>query len=166
MTTPDSYGQPTPVILIVSLQTYRFKVVPFGAVCSPFMLNASLLFHLSQYSTGASKDMLKNLYVDNIVTGCTSEEAAAAYYSTAKAIMSDETSTSEASNILMEQTRKDGTAAEPGSINVLGLQWDTVSDTMSLFMKSLNSTYHTLVTKREVLHEASKVFDPLVFCLL
>ena len=33
--------------------------------------------------------MLKNLYVDNIVTGCDSEEAIVTYYSMARAIMSD-----------------------------------------------------------------------------
>jgi len=122
------------------------------------MLNATLLLQLSQYSTGTSKDMLKNLYVDNVVTGCNSKEAA--YYSTARAIMNDANfnlrNWASNSNILMEQTRKDGTAAD--SINVLGLQWDTVSDTMSLIMKS---PIPTLVTKREVLHEASKVFNSI-----
>ena len=129
------------------------------------MLNATLLFHLSQYSTGTSKDMLKNLYVDNVVTGCNTEEAAAAYYSAARAIMSDANfnlrSWASNSNILMEQARKDGTAAEPGSINILGLQWNTISDTLSLIMKSPIPTHHTLVTKREVLREASKVFGVL-----
>ena len=43
--------------------TYRFKVVLFGAVCSPFMLNAALHCHLSQYSSSTAKDMLSNLYV-------------------------------------------------------------------------------------------------------
>ena len=37
------------------LLTYHFKVVLFGAVCSLFMLNVTLLFHLSQYTTGTAK---------------------------------------------------------------------------------------------------------------
>ena len=129
------------------------------------MLHATLLFHLSQYTTGTSKDMLQNLYVDNIVTGCDSEETAAIYYSMARTIMSSANfnlrSWASNSKILMEQARKDGTAAELSSINVLGLHWDTINDTMSFNLKSPIPVYHTLVTKREVLCEASKVFDPI-----
>ena len=110
-----------------------------------------LLFHLSQYATDTSKDMLKNLYVDNIMTGCDSEEATVAYYSMARAIMSDANfnlrSLASNSHNLMEQAKKDGTAAEPGPINALGLQWDTANDTISLTMKNLILTHHTLVTK-------------------
>ena len=40
------------------LQTYRFKVVLFGAVCSPFMLNATLHYHLSKYRNTVAHDML------------------------------------------------------------------------------------------------------------
>ena len=68
-------------------QTYRFKVVLFGAVCSPFMLNATLQYHLSRYKSNIAQDMLTNLYVDNIVTGCESEEEAVQYYNTARSIM-------------------------------------------------------------------------------
>jgi len=140
------------------LLTYHFKVAPFGAICSPFMLHATLLFHLSQYTTGTSKDMLQNLYVDNTVTGCDSEETAVTYYSMARTIMSDANfnlrSWASNSKVLMEQARKDGTAAEPSSINVLGLQWETNNDTMSFNMKSPIPIYHTLVTKRKVLREA------------
>ena len=53
------------------------------------MLNATLLFHLSQYTSVISKVMLKNLYVDNIVTGCNSNEAAVAYYLTVRTIMKE-----------------------------------------------------------------------------
>ena len=109
--------------------------------------------------------MLRNLYVDNVVTGCESEESAAAYYTTAREIMSDANfnlrSWASNSNTLMEQARKDGTAAYPGSVNVLGIQWDTNNDTISLIMKNPIPTHHTLVTKQEALHEASKVFDPI-----
>ena len=55
----------------------------------------------------------------------------------------------------------DGTGAEPDPVNVLGLQWDTTNDTISLTLKSPIPTYQTLVTKREVLCETSKIFDPI-----
>ena len=70
-------------------QTYSFKVVLFGAVCSPFMLNATLHYHLSQYRSSIAQDMLTNLYVDNIVTDCESEEDAVQYYNTARSIMKE-----------------------------------------------------------------------------
>ena len=147
------------------LITFRFRVVLFGAVCSPFILNATLLYHISQYTSATSKDMLENLYVDNIITGCESEETAITYYQTARAIMKDANfnlrSWASNSHRLVEQMHNDKTAAEPGPINVLGLQWDTTNDTMSLTLKIPIPTRHTLVTKREVLHESSKVFDPI-----
>ncbi|XP_065900135.1 uncharacterized protein [Dysidea avara] len=59
---------------------YRFKVVPFGATSSPFMLNAVLRYHLEQYKSMVSHDMLSNLYVDNIITGCDSEQVSLDYY--------------------------------------------------------------------------------------
>lgn len=147
------------------LITFHFKVVLFGAVCSPFMLNATLLFHLSQYASATSKDMLENLYVDNIITGCTSEETAVTYYHTARTIMKEANfnlrSWASNSSYLIEQANMDRTAAESGPVNVLGLQWNTTNDTMSLTLRSPIPTYQTLVTKREVLRESSKVFDPI-----
>ena len=60
--------------------TYRFRVVLFGATSSLLMLNATLKFHLSQYTNFIAEDMLHNLYVDNLVSGCNSEEAAIQYF--------------------------------------------------------------------------------------
>ena len=64
----------------------RFKVVPFGANSSPFMLNAVLHYHFTQYNTPVSNDMLRNLYVDNIMSGCETEQD---YYSQARTIMDE-----------------------------------------------------------------------------
>ena len=69
--------------------TYRFRVVLFGAVCSPFMLNAALQCHLAQYKSPTAENMLTNLYIDNIVSGCPSESEAIRYYSQARSIMND-----------------------------------------------------------------------------
>jgi len=67
--------------------TYRFRVVLFGAVCSPFMLNATLHCHLAQRESPTSQNMLNNLYVDNIATKCLSEAEAVNYYNEARTIM-------------------------------------------------------------------------------
>ena len=46
--------------------TYRFKAFPFGATSSPFMLNATLQYHLNKFTSPVSCDMSENIYVDNI----------------------------------------------------------------------------------------------------
>jgi len=46
-------------------------------------------------------------------------------------------------------------------VNVLGLQWNTHTDVLSLSTKSLLPAATSLVTKRDVLNESSKVYDPL-----
>jgi len=56
--------------------SFRFRVVFFGVTCSPFMLQAILLYHLTSNDSSISLDLLRNLYVDNIVVGCQTEAAA------------------------------------------------------------------------------------------
>ena len=52
------------------LQVYCFKTVLFGSTSSPFMLHATLCHHLNSYDTPVADDMKKNLYVDNVISGC------------------------------------------------------------------------------------------------
>ena len=145
--------------------TYRFKVVLFGAVCSPFMLNAALLCHLSQYSSSTAKDMLSNLYVDNIVSGCPSESEAVQYYRDARSLMKDAhfnlRSWASNSHQLTNQAVTDKVLDNNNPVNVLRLQWDMQADKLFLTSKSLIPSVTSLITKREVLRESCKVFDPL-----
>ena len=55
---------------------YRFKVVLFGSVSSPFMLHAALRYHLTTEKSTTASDILANLYVDNVVSGCSNETRA------------------------------------------------------------------------------------------
>ena len=146
-------------------QAYRFRVVLFGTVCSPFMLNAILHCHLSQYRSTIAQDMLANLYVDNIVTGCDSEEDAMLYYNTARSVMKEAQfnlrSWASSSHKLHKLASQDHVADSNHMVNVLGLQWNTQNETISLLSKFPIPVATTLVTKREVLRESSKVFDPL-----
>ena len=69
------------------LATYRFKLVPFGTTNSPFMLNATLDLHLSKFSSPVASDMKANLYADNLISGCSSEDEVIDYYKQARSIM-------------------------------------------------------------------------------
>ena len=57
------------------LQAYHFAVVPFGSCSSPFMLAAVLNLHLYKTPSPIADDMKENIYIDNILSGCDTEEA-------------------------------------------------------------------------------------------
>jgi len=95
-------------------QTYRITVVPFGASSSPFMLGAVLDLHLSTSPLQVASDMRNNIYVDNILSGCNTEEGILAYYSHSRALMSQAKfnlrSWSTNSKQLQEVTRQENTS--------------------------------------------------------
>ena len=146
---------------------YRFKVVPFGATSSPFMLNAVLQHHLKQHTSAVSHDMQANLYVDNVITSCHTEQEAVQYYKEARSIMSNAYfnlwSWSSNSARLQAITAQEKTSDDGHSINILGLRWNPTTDNIMLADKSLIVTNDVLITKREILQDLSKIFDPLGF---
>ena len=49
----------------------RFTQVPFGSKSSPFLLNATIRYHLSQYLTSpVVEELTSNMYVDNSISRC------------------------------------------------------------------------------------------------
>ena len=145
--------------------TYHFRTVLFGSVSSPFMLFATLNYHLQQYDNPTSHDIRSNLYVDNVVTGCDSEIQALQFYHQARSMLSaakfNLRSWASNSQRLLEIAQQDGTADEKRLTNVLGIQWNSITDQLSLTLKGLRPTTSPVTTKREVLQDSSKLFDPL-----
>ena len=72
-----------------NFEIYQFRVVLFGCVSIPFMLYAALQCHLSNDHSAISKDVLANLYVDNVVSGCSTVPDALEYYQNARKLMSE-----------------------------------------------------------------------------
>jgi len=149
-----------------SFQTYRFKVVLFGASCSPFMLNAALTFHLQQYPSPVSTSLLRSLYVDNVVSGCDTEQETIQYYLKSRTLMnkSNFNLRSWASNCqsLRDLAKQHNVADEKEVVKVLGLCWNVKLDKLSLCSKpETSTTTTTLATKREILRYISSIFDPL-----
>jgi len=128
------------------------------------MLFAILNHHLLQHDTHTSHKMQHNLYVDNVVTGCNTEMEAMQFYRQARSMLSEAKFNLRAwasnSRQLVELSQQHETLDSSNPINVLGILWDTTSDKLSLSLKGLRLPT-ALTTKREVLKDTSKLFDPL-----
>ena len=144
---------------------YRFKAVLFGSVSLPFMLSATLDHHLNLYDSPVARDMKNNLYVDNIISGCQSEDHILRYYTESRTIMSNARFNlrSWASNSpkLTEQAQKDHVLDSGTTVNLLGLKWNTITDTLSLNQCQIKQESNSPVTKRSILQTSSKQYDPL-----
>ena len=145
--------------------TYRFRVVLFGSASSPFMLGATLRLHLSKYNSQIAHDMQQNLYVDNVISGSPTEESAIQYFNKARKIMLDANfnlrSWASNSQHLQAIARDNQVIDENQLVNVLGLYWNTAEDRICLIPKPLDSTSSSIVTKRTILQDSSRVYDPL-----
>lgn len=69
------------------LVIYRFKVVPFGAKSSLFILNSVVMPHLSRNGSKVAADMQRSVFVDNVITGCDSQTEIESYFHQANSIM-------------------------------------------------------------------------------
>ena len=137
-----------------SFVTYQFKVVLFGATSSPFMLSATLKFHLTQNVSATSKDLLHNLYVDNLVSGCESEEAAIQYFTESGSVLNSAGFNlhlwSSNSPLLQTTALQHKVAETTNPVKVVGLIWNTQTDSIHLF-PCTSSENSIVVTKRAIL---------------
>ena len=121
------------------------------------MLFATLCRHLKEYKTSVSTDILRNLYVDNIITGQESEAALIEFYKDARSLMMaakfNLRTWASNSQHLNNLTQQDKTADETNPTNILGINWNTSTDKLSLAPKRLIPADTTLVTKREILQK-------------
>ena len=72
-----------------NLQIYRFARVPFGVISSPFLLGATAAHHLKKKENPIAEKILKNIYVDNVITGTRTVVEAYDFYVEAKNIFQD-----------------------------------------------------------------------------
>ena len=148
--------------------TYKFSSVLFGATSSPFLLQATLDFHLRK-STSQYKTLIReSFYVDNLVGTMNSEDSLLEYYFDANKEMSSANMPfpewSSNAKGLQYQIDQDQKGAQTVSVNLLGLQWNVEEDTLELHPVQFISSSELPQTKRTLLSDVSKVFDPLGFC--
>ena len=144
-----------------NLMVYRFCRVPFGLTCSPFLLGATLKFHLQNEGTPLALNILNNMYFDNVLIGTDSVEEAYCIFQEAifkRASMNLRQWNSNSEEFLKSLPSGERSVGNTNVIKVLGLVWDRLTDTIRIPGFDLSGN---VVTKREVLHCIAKVFDPL-----
>jgi hypothetical protein len=150
-----------------SLTTFRFRRVLFGATSSPFLLQATVRYHFANYSPNygiCSEALIRDLYVDNLFVGAESEKKLLDWYFEAKEGYLDAglplREWKGNSSLVNQQAELDEIAdtTESDVVRMLGLKWDSVNDTLLLNQIELKKE---VTTKREVLSETCRIFDPL-----
>ena len=149
--------------------TYRYKTIIFGFISSPFMLMYVMKYHASKYDNDIITEILSsNFYMDNLIYTTNSLNELESIYREALKRMKDGgfilrswCSNNEAMN---DTLKIDLNFSEHGCIEekVLGYKFNYSEDTMYIAKTEVNSCINT---KRELLSESSKVYDPLNFAL-
>ena len=142
------------------LLTFQFKVVLFGATCSPYLLQETLHTHSSQNAEG--NDFLDKFYVDNYMNTYDNQAELVLdkvcldnIMNQASMPLQEWVSNNEYFNSLYQ-------LAVPITQNVLGISWNPYTDNMNIVVgEKLIHEDSWRYTKRKVLSLVSSVFDPL-----
>ena len=67
-----------------NIEVYRFCGVPFGIICSPFLLAATIDHHLKDSDCHIAQNIRDNIYVDNVISGTQTTHQAMELYSKIK----------------------------------------------------------------------------------
>ena len=164
---------------------YRFTRVVFGVASSPFLLNATIRYHLEKYRNSHStlvEQLIDSTYVDNVVT---SIDDAYQFYRNAKAIlkeggfnlrkfktngkdlqervneMEDQVPPSEDADLLSYAESTLG-VSQTGERKVLGVRWKVGADELVFDLDVIVQAARQFVpTKRNVVSVVGRIYDPL-----
>ncbi|XP_039749887.1 uncharacterized protein LOC120626429 [Pararge aegeria] len=156
------------------LQEYRLNTVTYGVASAPY-LACRTIKQLAE-DEGSRFPLAKNIlctdiYVDDVVTGCDTLDNALEAKSQLITLFSLghfklRKWASNVPGLLSDFSReeclldpKSFSDEPPSTLKVLGLKWDPVTDTFQFEVASSNC----LCTKRTILSELARIFDPLGF---
>ncbi|UYV84963.1 hypothetical protein LAZ67_X004128 [Cordylochernes scorpioides] len=144
-----------------TLKFYRHCRVVFGLTSSPFLLAATIKYHLSlpQFQDNRCAELLaRSFYVDNCILSLSSTHDVKKFIK-------------ESSDIMMQAKfeLRDWMWNEPGiteqdPASILGMKWHLQTDTIAINVQSLkNIDEEKSITKRSILSACHRIFDPIQF---
>lgn len=149
-----------------NLVTYRFKSVLFGATCSPFILQATLMKHFGYRNNNRVSEILKkDLYVDNVISSFSDKDTLINFFHDTGNLMSSADFNLRPwmsnSYLLLMLAAADNILGLEEITKILGMGWNADSDQIFLTNRPDDRLYP--VTKRAILQETAKLYDPLGF---
>ncbi len=115
-----------------NLATFRFCRVPFGVISSPFLLSATVAYHLKSTNSKLTAEVLRSIYVDNILMGKSTLDEAMKCYMELKQLLNGASMNlrewSSNSREFIEAIKPEDRANAGENIGILGLHWNVSSD--------------------------------------
>lgn len=139
----------------------RFCRVPFGIISSPFILLATIRYHLAQRNSQLALELKHNTYADNTMLGAVTTEEALVKAKNAKTeFAAANMNLREFFSNDMEVYQQYGDDPTVLETKFLGLKWHVFEDVVTIkFPTRVNKT----LTKRRILKYLAKLYDPLGF---
>ncbi|KAK6755881.1 hypothetical protein RB195_014336 [Necator americanus] len=140
---------------------YRFIPLPFGIRSSPSVLNMSLTAFLTNSDLPLAKEILDNIYVDNVFLNASTIQEALAKIESSRALFANigmnlrefSSNSTEVNAGIPQQAR---CMAKPNKL--LDVKYDTITDRLSLTIPFLPKRH---MTKRKLVSEVYKLYDLL-----
>ena len=136
----------------------RFARIPFGAEASPFILGATLRYHIDQHRDiyeATVKDLIENTYVDNLMTTGHCKEHLEKFKIEATDIL-------ERGKFLVHKWESDIKELESEGMQnpskILGHKWDKENDSIEI---QIPKQTDEIITKRSILSMLGSIYDPL-----
>lgn len=144
-----------------NIEVYRFCRVPFGIICSPFLLAATIDHHLKDSDCNIAQNIRDNIYVDNVISGTQTTHQAMELYSKSKelfirASMNLRDWMSNSDKVMNQIPIYDRANRE--RMKILGLTWTVKEDTLTLAHQISESS---VLSKRIILQQIASIYDPL-----
>ena len=161
----------------------RFTRLAFGLTCSPYILNATIRYHLREYPNSDlefAKHVSNSLYVDDYASSFNSEVEAFEMYRKLKETCKNGgfnmrkwgsncpgllAKIDVAENSLQNNSQNVNNSAESNESNdtkVLGVLWEQKSDKLSFDLSVItDNVTPERVTKRTILSRIARFYDPL-----
>lgn len=146
----------------------RFERVTFGVNCSPFLLNATIKYHLDQFEDSKIiRELRQNLYMDDLLTGADSEEEVLQMVTDADEVMTKGgftltkwgTNCSCLPQSIVKEINCDLTETAQ-TRKILGIVWNVSEDCFS-FETLRFELCQSIISKRMLLSMIARIFDPL-----
>ena len=150
------------------VRTMKFLRVPFGNKSSPFLLNATVKYHLSRSPPSVAVPELRdNMYVDDWLSGEDTDDKVCALFKDGEKVMNRAgmsfAKCSSNSETVSEMFLKEFESKhlDTDSVKVLGLKWMKIVDCFRF--DGVDVPPSLQITKRTVLSFVARLFDPLGF---